>query len=136
MTAIFNVRRFYETDLYGVIVSGYSGSDIVAQQLGTDKLGVTTSLVSLGLSSLGVMRLSMAMHKELGESPLVSDIMKDPTIRGMAACLGVNRREEGTGTTGIGTYEVREYYPITENQRGLYIDWELHPDTLQMVPTV
>jgi multimeric flavodoxin WrbA len=33
MTAIFNVRRFYDTDLYGVIVSGYSGSDIVAQQL-------------------------------------------------------------------------------------------------------
>lgn len=33
MTAIFNVRRFYETDLYAVIVSGYSGSDIVAQQL-------------------------------------------------------------------------------------------------------
>lgn len=33
MTAIFNVRRFYETEIYGVIVSGYSGSDIVAQQL-------------------------------------------------------------------------------------------------------
>ena len=33
MTAIFNVRRFYDTNLYGVIVSGYSGSDIVAQQL-------------------------------------------------------------------------------------------------------
>lgn len=33
LTAIFNVRRFYDTDLYAVIVSGYSGSDIVAQQL-------------------------------------------------------------------------------------------------------
>lgn len=33
MTAIFNVRRFYDTSLYGVIVSGYSGSDLVAQQL-------------------------------------------------------------------------------------------------------
>ncbi|MEA4922755.1 MAG: NAD(P)H-dependent oxidoreductase [Eubacteriaceae bacterium] len=33
LTAIFRVHRFYEKRLYAVIVSGYSGSDIIAQQL-------------------------------------------------------------------------------------------------------
>ncbi|MGI6722189.1 MAG: flavodoxin family protein [Anaerovoracaceae bacterium] len=33
LTAIFRVHRFFEKRLFGVIVSGYSGSDIVAEQL-------------------------------------------------------------------------------------------------------
>lgn len=33
MTAIFRVRRFYEKALYSIIVSGYSGGDIIAEQL-------------------------------------------------------------------------------------------------------
>lgn len=33
LTALFRVHRFYEKRLYAVIVSGYSGSDIVAEQL-------------------------------------------------------------------------------------------------------
>lgn len=33
LTALFRTHRFYEKALFGVIVSGYSGSDIVAQQL-------------------------------------------------------------------------------------------------------
>ena len=33
LTALFRVHRFYEKHLYAVIVSGYSGSDIVAEQL-------------------------------------------------------------------------------------------------------
>lgn len=33
LTALFRVQSFYEKRLFGVIVSGYSGSDIIAQQL-------------------------------------------------------------------------------------------------------
>ena len=33
LTALFRVHRFYDKQLYAVIVSGYSGSDIVAEQL-------------------------------------------------------------------------------------------------------
>jgi multimeric flavodoxin WrbA len=33
LTALFRQQRFYDKRLYGVIVSGYSGSEIVAQQL-------------------------------------------------------------------------------------------------------
>ena len=33
MTALFTTHRFYDKSLFGVVVSGYSGSDIVAEQL-------------------------------------------------------------------------------------------------------
>lgn len=33
MTALFTAHRFYEKRLFGVVVSGYSGGDIVAEQL-------------------------------------------------------------------------------------------------------
>lgn len=33
MTALFTTNRFYDKCLFGVVVSGYSGSDIVAEQL-------------------------------------------------------------------------------------------------------
>ena len=31
----------------------------------------------------------------------------------------------------LGRYAQRDFYPITENQRGLFIDWEMHRDTTQ-----
>lgn len=33
MTALFTTHRFYDKQLFGVVISGYSGSDIVAEQL-------------------------------------------------------------------------------------------------------
>ena len=33
MTALFTAHRFYDKRLFGVVVSGYSGGDIVAEQL-------------------------------------------------------------------------------------------------------
>lgn len=33
LTALFRTVRFYDKALFGIVVSGYSGSDIVAQQL-------------------------------------------------------------------------------------------------------
>ena len=33
LTALFRTTPFYNKDLYAIIVSGYSGGDIVAQQL-------------------------------------------------------------------------------------------------------
>ncbi len=33
LTALFMVHKFYEKSLFGIVVSGYSGGDIVAQQL-------------------------------------------------------------------------------------------------------
>lgn len=98
--------------------------DIVAEVLGTDSFGVTNNLVSLGLSSLGAMRLSVAIQNKLYGQVTVAAIMREPTIRQIAGEL----TQSETSQT---TYEKRDYYPLTENQRGVYIDWEMNRGTTQ-----
>ena len=98
--------------------------DMVAELLGTGSFGVTNNLLSLGLSSLGAMRLSVAIQNKLSGQVTVSAIMREPTIRQIASQLA----QSDTGQTA---YERQEYYPLTENQRGVYIDWEMNRGTTQ-----
>ncbi|MCR4762284.1 MAG: amino acid adenylation domain-containing protein, partial [Lachnospiraceae bacterium] len=108
-----------------------------ADLLDTDDFGVTTSLVRMGLTSLKAMRLSSLIQRKLGVSLTVSDILKKPSIRGFEASIQEAAAGEGSKEAGIKAYEKREIYPITENQRGVYIDWELNQNTLQYnVPQV
>jgi len=98
---------------------------IVAEQLGTDAFGVTTNLVSLGMTSLDAMRLSLAIGKQTGLMVTVSDLLANPTVRHIAEESGKWKEESGERK------EERTSYPLTENQRGIYIDWELHRNTTQ-----
>jgi amino acid adenylation domain-containing protein len=98
--------------------------DIVTELLGTTNLGVTNNLLSFGLSSLGAMRLSVAIQNELSGQVTVADIMREPTIRQIASKLMLTVKN-------FAAYERQEYYPLTENQRGVYIDWEMNRGTTQ-----
>ena len=102
--------------------------EVAAQILGKDTFGVTTNLIAQGMSSIAAMRLAAALEGNLGIKLRVADIMKKPTVRDIATY--------GTSAaTAFGPvlqhYADRKYYPITENQRGLLIDWELNRDTTQ-----
>ena len=97
--------------------------DIIAQQLGTEAFGVTTNLVTIGMSSLDAMRLSMAIGSETGLRVTVSDLLETPTVRQIA--------EKEVLHSSIITHHVQDYYPLTENQRGIYIDWEMNRNTTQ-----
>ena len=103
--------------------------DITSERLGTERFGVTTDLISVGLSSIAAMRLSIAIHQQTGYNLPVRDILSQPTVRQMARAI-----EEGVGTEQVNLYDyhiLQEYYPLTENQRGVYIDWEMNRDTTQ-----
>ena len=97
--------------------------DIVAQQLGTDAFGVTTNLVTIGMSSLDAMRLSMAVGQQTGLRITVSELLETPTVRQIA--------EKETRHSSLITHQLQDYYPLTENQRGIYIDWEMNRNTTQ-----
>ena len=99
---------------------------IVTDLLKTDGFGVTSNLLSWGLSSLSAMRLSAAIHQKTGLQVKVGDIMKSPTIRDMAAL-----NQQIANNNILKPYPRQEYYPLTENQRGLYLSWETNPSTTQ-----
>ena len=101
--------------------------NIVKKVLGFGEIGTTANLVASGMSSLDTMRLNAALSKELGSSFKVSDILKDPTVRGIAA---LEERYNGRHSN-LKHYRKRNSYPITENQRGVYLDWEMNSETTQ-----
>src|SRR5574344_1353761 len=99
--------------------------DVAVKLLGHDQFGVTTKLIKVGMSSLMAMRLSVAIRQQLNLIVETKDILATPTLRQLAAVA------KDIDSTAEHVWEKREYYPITENQRGVYIDWELHRDTTQ-----
>ncbi|MGX8695876.1 MAG: amino acid adenylation domain-containing protein, partial [Prevotella sp.] len=103
--------------------------DIVARQLGTEAFGVTTDLVTIGMSSLDAMRLSLAISQQTGLQVYVSELLEHPTIRYMAEMA--LRPQIDTDTDLAAFHREQDSYPLTENQRGIYIDWELNRDTTQ-----
>jgi acyl carrier protein len=55
--------------------------DIAIEMLKVDKLGVTTSLISYGLTSLTAMRLSALLQQRLMVAIPVAELLAHPTIR-------------------------------------------------------
>lgn len=107
--------------------------DIVSKQLGTDDFGVTTNLISMGLTSIGAIKLSVHIQKQMDKQLKTKDMMKKPTIHHWAELLGKEFGEE----LEMRAYPVQEYYPLTPNQLGVYIDWEQNSESLQYnIPTL
>ena len=103
--------------------------DIIGEMLKTRDFGVSTNLFSLGMTSILAIKLSITIQKQLGVSIQTKDILKLKTIRaitGMAEDSGLAGAEK---TEPV--FEKRAGYPLTENQLGLYYDWEKNRDAMQ-----
>ena len=111
-----------ETELEGQLL------ELAYKAIGSSNFGVTDDLLGAGMSSIVSMRFAAAINKELGRKITVTDILKTPTIRDVATMLdgGADKK-----VLSIPDYEEQEYYPISENQRGIYVEWELNRSTLQ-----
>lgn len=105
--------------------------DIVADVLGHRDFGVTTNLLSVGLTSLMAMRLVASIMKHSGVKVTARTVMSAPTVREIAFALAsaspADAQVDGAGEK----CSSRRYYPLTENQRGVYIDWEMNRHALQ-----
>ena len=99
--------------------------DIVSEQLNSSSMGVTDNLVFYGLSSLIAMRLCVILQRRFGTDIKMSDIMKAPTVRAIVSLLGKAKGNH------LPVYEPQPYYPLMENQRGLFFEWKKNPDTTQ-----
>ncbi len=108
--------------------------NVVAELLRTDQFGVTSNLLHLGVTSIAAMRLGAKMAQEFGVQIAIKDILANATVRSIAAII---MEANGNGNSITMQYEKREFYPLTENVRGLYLDWEINRDTTQYnIPVV
>nr|MCR4762277.1 amino acid adenylation domain-containing protein [Lachnospiraceae bacterium] len=106
-------------------------SQIVSSLIRYDGFGVTNNLIALGLNSLGIMRLSGMIQAKYGAHVRVADMMREPMIRSIAELIRKQTKAENTKKPLNHVRERRDFYPVTENQRGIFLDWEMHPETTQ-----
>lgn len=98
--------------------------DITKNFLGIETFGVTTNLISMGLTSMGAIKLSLLIQKEMGLKLKTKDILSNPTIRKWTN--HIQKEDEQ-----IRVYDKLDYYPLTGNQLGIYLDWEKNRESLQ-----
>ena len=98
--------------------------DVISNELNTKDFGVTTNLISMGLTSIKAIRISALLKEKYDYSISTGDILTKPYIRELVKFIG-DKPEK------IDILPKRETYPLTSNQLGLYIDWEQNKDSLQ-----
>lgn len=99
--------------------------ELIAKMLKTTQIGVTDNLLHWGLSSLAAMRLSALLQKRFEVYVKMVEIMKQPTVRAIASLL--SKASDST----LQVFEQRAFYPLMENQLGIYLEWKKNPDTTQ-----
>ncbi len=103
--------------------------DLAAEVLRHNQFGVTSNLISMGLTSLSAMRLGVMIQQSFGKAVPTRDIIQNPILRLISDII--DGRLSSGGTQIAKVHEIQTYYPLTENQRGVYIDWEMNRDALQ-----
>jgi len=98
--------------------------DAAAVVLKHEDFGVTTDLMYAGLNSLSAIKAAALITENTGKNLRTADIMREKTIEKIALLL------VGSSDYEIKTYEKREYYPLTQNQLGLYFACVKDPGTL------
>ena len=99
--------------------------ELITEMLKTSQIGVTDNLLYWGLSSLAAMRLSALLQRRFEVYVKMVEIMKQPTVRAIASLL--SKASDST----LQVFEQRAFYPLMENQQGLYLEWKKNPDTTQ-----
>ncbi|MDR2556891.1 MAG: amino acid adenylation domain-containing protein, partial [Bacteroidales bacterium] len=100
--------------------------DTVIDILGTEEnLGVTIDLVLLGFTSLHATRMAALLTRATGKKIGMVEIMNSSTIRKIAAVL-----DSRSATASEQKFEKREFYPLTQNQMGVYFECAQRPEGL------
>ncbi|WP_021170822.1 Linear gramicidin synthase subunit D [Sporomusa ovata DSM 2662] len=100
--------------------------DLVANLLGTEDFGITDDLFHVGMTSILAIKMSVAIYQQFNINIKTNDILQNKTIEKLAAILQNTAQAEA-----VAVFAKKEYYPLTENQRGLYYEWEKDRAALQ-----
>ncbi|MBR4554047.1 MAG: amino acid adenylation domain-containing protein [Ruminococcus sp.] len=107
--------------------------ELVSKTLGTDNFGVRDDLFTVGLTSLTMVSVISAIYEKYGISFRVTDFMKLRCVALLAEETARLTAVSDTAKPGeelLNNDEQRDYYPLTENQLGIYLDCIAHPGSI------
>ena len=89
------------------------------EAMGHSDFGVTTDLEDAGLSSIAAMRLDVLLSRAFKHTMRFSDLAKLHTVRDIATFLRSIKEDTA--------YALQERYPLTNVQKGIYVDCLSNP---------
>ena len=95
--------------------------DLVAQELGHRAFGIDNSFYEVGLTSIGSVRLNVALGKAFKRPVKLADIKANDTVRAFEAFLA--------GGAETVAYARQGDYPLTKTQMGIVVECQAHPGT-------
>ena len=98
--------------------------DAVVSVLKHEDFGVTTDLMYAGLNSLSAIKAAARITENTGRDLRTADLMREKTIEKIALLMA------DSGDYQIRTYDRQAWYPLTQNQMGLYFACVKDPGTL------
>ncbi|WP_458406165.1 amino acid adenylation domain-containing protein [Methanobrevibacter sp.] len=104
--------------------------EIAAELINTDKFGVTDDLYAIGFTSLILMKFNSLIYAEMGINLDISILFNDPTIRKLANEIK-NSDDESELEEFIKLADTLDYFPLTENQLGIYYECMQNPDEIR-----
>ncbi|MDR3291142.1 MAG: amino acid adenylation domain-containing protein, partial [Methanobrevibacter sp.] len=99
--------------------------DICSEILAHDNFGVNSSFSSIGFTSLTLIRLSSYILKKYSKILELSDLMGNDTN-----ILSVVDKITGSSAVDYVKHPVRDYYPLTSQQLGVFLDCMKNPDKI------
>ncbi len=99
--------------------------DIVAEIIENTNFGITTNLISAGLTSLLAIRLSVFVSNKMNATLSVRDILRYPTIKDLATKLQSSEDISTNQNAKISSA------PLSFSQRGIYAECINNPDDIQ-----
>ena len=105
--------------------------EIVSSLVSVDEFGVTDDLYALGFTSLTLMKLNSIIYEQMDANLDISTLFNEPTIRNFAIEIDNSSEKESGLEKLIELAKDMEYYPLTENQLGIYYECMQNPDVIK-----
>ncbi len=110
--------------------------EIASELIDAGEFGVTDDLYAIGFTSLTLMKLNSLIYNEMNANIDISVLFNEPSIRSISDEI----RDSDDNQLDIGELieatNDMEYYPLTENQLGVYYECIQNPDDITyVIPT-
>ena len=95
--------------------------DCVAGVIGTKNFGIKTDFYTVGLTSIGAIKLNVLLSRAFGKTIRTRDIKDHNTVETLEKFL--------SGAETATTYNLQADYPLTQTQNGIFVECVANPNT-------
>ncbi len=99
-------------------------TDVIAEILGHSGFGTDTDLFLAGLTSIGTLRLNVALSEAFGKTLKLSDLKENSTVLALEKLLSAQEDVDEE------PYGRLPDYPLTQTQMGIFVECSASPDSI------